>query len=72
MNIAVRVKPNAKKDKVERIGESAYLLWVRSPAQEGKANQATIELLSAFLDIPKTRIAIVKGHRCRNKVVSIV
>jgi uncharacterized protein (TIGR00251 family) len=72
MNIAIKVKPNAKEEKIEKISESEYLLWVRSPAQEGKANQAAITLLSDFLDIPKTRITIVRGHKSRNKIVSIV
>jgi hypothetical protein len=71
VNIAIKIKPNAKQEKIEKINESEYLLWVRSPAQEGKANQAAIALLSDFLRIPKTRITIIRGHKSRNKIISI-
>ncbi len=71
MNIAVKVKPGARQEKVEKVSDKEYILWVRSPAQEGKANDAVIKLLSAFFDLPKSRISIIRGHKTRNKIVAI-
>ena len=42
MKISVKVKPQAKEDRVEKKGEDNYLVWVKVKAIEGKANQAVI------------------------------
>lgn len=71
MNISVKVKPNSKEEKIEKISDSEFLLWVKSAPKENKANQAAVALLSEYFDIPKTRIAIIRGQKSKNKIVSI-
>lgn len=71
MQITVRVKPNAKTEKVEKASDGAFLLWVRAPAKENKANTAAVKLLSKFFDRPKNSIIIVKGEKSKNKIVDI-
>lgn len=71
MNISVKVKTNARQSKVERIGESNFLVWVNQKPQEGKANKAVIDLLSAYFNLPKSGITIIKGQKTRSKVISI-
>lgn len=71
MNISVKVKPNSKAEKVEKISDAEFLLSVKSAPKENKANKAAVELLSEYLDIPKSRITIIRGHRSSNKIISI-
>ncbi len=71
MNISVKVKPNSKKEKIEKISDSEFLLWVRSAPKEGKANREVAELLSEYFDVSKAGVAIVRGSKSRNKIVSI-
>jgi hypothetical protein len=71
MNISVKVKPNSKEEKIEKISDSEFLLWVRSAPKEGKANQEIAKLLSEYFDVPRTDISIVRGHKSRNKIVSL-
>ena len=71
MKISVKVKPNAKKEKVEKIGDSAFAVWVKAPAHEGKANEAVVELFSKYLDRPKSSIYIIRGHKGKEKVLEI-
>lgn len=71
MRLFAKVKPSAKEDKVEKISDSEFILRVKAPAREGKANAAVIELLSGYFDVPKSRITIIKGHNTRNKVINI-
>jgi len=71
MRIAVKVKPGAKQEKVEKISETEFCVWVRAQAKEGKANQAVIESLRKYFSIPKSRITILKGHSSKHKLIEI-
>ncbi len=71
MKIAVRVKPNAKTVSVEKTAENAYIVRVKAPAKEGKANEAVVEALSEYFARPKSRITILLGQAGKNKVVEI-
>ena len=71
MKLRIKVRPNSRQEKVEKTGEDELILWVRQAAKEGKANQAAIELLSKYFNIAKSRISILKGHKAKNKIISI-
>ncbi len=72
MKISIRVKANSKIEGLEKILDGEYIARVKPPAQEGKANQAVINLLSKYFDIPKSKIIIIKGHNSKNKIVEIL
>lgn len=69
--VAVRLKPGAKREKIEASRENCLTAWVTSPPVEGKANRALMTLLSDTLDIPKSYLSIIRGHASRNKVVGV-
>jgi len=71
MKISVKVKPNSKIEKVEK-AEGFWLIYVKEPPQEDKANRAVINLLSAYFKVPKSRISILKGKKSRQKIVGII
>lgn len=71
MKISVRVKPNSKEKKIEKVSESSFNLWIKAPAKEGKANVAVIDDLSEYFDIAKSRISIIKGQKNKNKIIEI-
>lgn len=71
MRISVKVKPNSKEEKIEQLGNNQFVVKVKAPAQEGKANNAMIKLLSKYFDIPKSMIIISKGQQSGNKIVDI-
>lgn len=71
MRISIKVKPNSKTELVEKTGDKEFTVRVKAPAKEGKANDAVVEALSEYFDIPKSRIAILHGQTGKNKVVEI-
>lgn len=71
MKISVSVKPNARKERVERLTNGSYRVTVNAPPHEGRANEALIEVLADFFDVPKSRVVIVSGGSGRKKVVEI-
>lgn len=72
MRISIKVKPNSKQERVEKLTETEFVVYVNAPAQDGRANAAMIEVLRKYFDIAKTRITIIRGHQGRNKIVDIV
>ena len=70
MTMHVHIKPSSN-DRVERVDDNHFEIYVSAPAKEGKANLASIKLLAKHLDIAPSRIEIVKGHTSRNKVFEI-
>jgi uncharacterized protein YggU (UPF0235/DUF167 family) len=71
MKISVKVKPQGRQDKVERIGLDSYTVWVKAKAQEGRANQAVVRVLAEYFDIAKSKITLVKGARSKEKIFII-
>jgi uncharacterized protein (TIGR00251 family) len=72
VRISVRVKPNSKKPGVIKLSDKEFIVKVRAPATEGRANEAVIEALGEYLSIPKTRISIFRGISGKNKIVDIL
>ncbi len=69
--IWVIVKPQASKEKIVRLADGEYRVSVHAPAQEGKANEAVIELLAKYFSISKSAIKIIRGQTSRRKLVEI-
>lgn len=70
MQIKVRVKPNAKENKVIKVDDT-YIVSVTVPPVDGKANEKTIENLSDFFSLPKSRFKVLHGQSSRNKIIEI-
>ena len=71
MKISVKVKPNAKQEKIEKTGERDFLVWVKEKPQEGKANQAVIRVLAKYFGVPKSEVILLKGQTSREKVFEV-
>ena len=71
MKISVKVKSQAKEDRIKKVGLNDYVLWVKAKAIEGKANQSVVKILSEYFDIAKSRIVLIKGKRARDKIFMV-
>ena len=70
MRIQVKVKPNSRTEEVSRDGDS-FIIKVKEPPREGKANRAVIKLLAEHFGVPKSRVRILSGFRSKNKVIEV-
>jgi len=70
MKIQVKVKPDSKTEGLSREGDS-FIVKVKEPPKEGRANQAVIKLLAEHFGISQSQIRILSGFRSRNKVVEV-
>ena len=71
MKISVRVKPNARQEKIEKVNESHFLIRVKEKPQEGKANKAVIRALAEYFGIPQADIVLLRGETAREKLFEI-
>jgi uncharacterized protein len=71
MKIAVRIKPNAKENRVEETGLHQFLVRVKAPPKENKANREMIGTLAAYFRVPKSKVSILSGLKSKQKVVEI-
>lgn len=71
VKIFVSVKPNAKREGVEKIDDTHFIVRANAPAKEGKANKRVEELLAAHLDVPKMSVWLVAGRTSKEKVFEI-
>ena len=71
MKINVKVVPNSRTEEVSREG-SGFLVRVKEPAKEGKANRAVIKLLADHFKVSKSSVVIISGFKNRNKVIDIL
>jgi uncharacterized protein (TIGR00251 family) len=70
MKIQVKVKPNSRTEELSREGDG-FIVKVKEPPKEGKANQAVIKLLAEYFSVPQSQVRILSGFRSKNKVVEI-
>jgi uncharacterized protein len=72
MLIKVRVISNAKEERVTQTGETSFEVRVGEKPVGGRANKRLLEILSEHFNVPKSRIAIVRGVKSRDKIVEII
>ena len=63
--------PGAARNELLGFKEGILRLKITAPPEKGKANKELISFLSQRLDIPKTKLQIVKGQASRDKVITL-
>jgi uncharacterized protein (TIGR00251 family) len=71
MKITVKIKPNAKEERVEKTGENSYSVWVRQRLVEGRANEALVKVLAEHFGVSKSAVVLVKGRTSRQKLFEV-
>jgi len=71
VTFSVKVQPRARKNAITGAVGDALKLSLTAPPVEGKANQAVIDFLADFFDIPRSSITIASGANSRLKLIRI-
>lgn len=71
MKIQIKVKPNSKTEEINQEGDN-FVVKVKEPPKEGKANQAVIKLLAKHFGVPQSQVKILSGLRGKTKVIEIM
>lgn len=81
MRIAVKVRPGAKTEKVERVTQPTlelgtkempvYSVSVKEPPEKGKANDAVVRVLADHFGVSRKSVRMVSGAVSRYKIFKI-
>ncbi len=69
-NVKVILKPNSSKNKIIKFDSerNAYIVEIKAPAHNNKANIELVKFLSRFL---KKDVKIIRGFKSREKILKI-
>ena len=71
MNIHCIIKPNTKHDEGVELIEETYVVRVKAPATEGKANDAAKRLLARYFAVPPSHVTLTAGRTSRYKTFAV-
>ena len=71
MKIFVKVRPWAKEEKIEKVDENQFEVWVKEPPVKGQANKAVCRVVADFFNLPISNVQIAAGHTSKNKIISL-
>ena len=72
MKIFIKAKPNSGEEKIEKVDETHYVVFVKEPPIKGKANEAIRNVLAVYFKTSSSNVRIVSGFSSRNKIVKIM
>lgn len=72
MRIFVKAKPGAKGEEVKKIDETNFVVSVKEPPLQGRANAAIIKAIAAYFQIAPSRVRIVFGYTSRDKIIEML
>ena len=70
-NIEIKVIPRAKKNFIKN-EDGVLKIYVTAPAQDGRANDAVLNILADYLGVKKSNLYIKKGEKSRNKIIEVL
>jgi uncharacterized protein (TIGR00251 family) len=70
--IAVRVQPGARRDALlGRLESGEWKLAVSAPPEDGRANDAVVELVAGLLRVQRRQVVVARGASSRGKQLEI-
>ena len=71
MRIYVKVITRSSQNKIEKISEGEYKIWLTAPPVDGQANQMLIKILAEYFSVSKNSIRIIGGKSAKTKIIDI-
>ncbi len=70
--IAVRVQPGARRNALlGRLESGEWKVAVVAPPEEGRANDAVVELVAELLGVKRRQVTVARGHAARSKLIEV-
>ncbi len=71
MIITVKVNPNSRFERVQKVSAREYTASFNVTPERGQANRKLIALLADHFDVPKSTVEIRLGKTAREKVIEL-
>lgn len=66
--IKVKVHAGQKQNRLEQKAPDSYEIWVKAPAEQGRANGAVRAVLAQHLGVAENKLSLVKGATNPSKI----
>lgn len=66
--IKVKVHAGEKKNRLKQKSPDSYEIWVKAPAEQGRANEAVRAVLAEHLGLPENKLSLIKGATSPAKI----
>ena len=71
MKITVLAKPKKKREYIEQIAADQFVVSVKEPPVDGRANDAIIKALAEYFSVSRSEILLLSGHTAKIKVFEV-
>jgi len=72
VRISVKAKTNAKKELVEKITDKEFVVSVKEPPIDGRANWAICRAVAEYFGVSPSRVNVISGQSAKNKILEII
>ena len=72
MKLFIKVIPGTSRDQIIKINESNLKIKTTKPPEDGKANEAVIEILANYFKVRKNQIKIISGITSQKRIIEII
>jgi uncharacterized protein len=69
--LEVKVQPRSKAPGVEKLADGSFRVRVRAAPERGRANREVVKRLAEFLDVPPSRLSVVRGEASSSKWIKV-
>ena len=69
MYLKIKVVPDAREEKIEKLKENEYRIWTKMPAENNLANTRVLEIIRD--EYPNQTVRLVSGHHSPSKILAI-
>lgn len=68
----MKAKPGAREERVEKVDHNHFVVAVKEPAKESRANWAIERAVARHFNVTPSQVSIISGHTSRQKVIEIL
>ncbi len=72
MKLNITARPLSKEAGVEKIDEVNFIVSVKEPPVQGRANAGIIRALAEHFHVAPSRVRIVSGYTSRKKIIEVL
>lgn len=66
--LKVKVHAGEKRNALTQKGPDSFEIWVKAPAEQGRANEAVRALLARHLNVHENKLSLIKGATSPAKI----
>ena len=71
MRISIKAKAGAKKESVEKLSDNEFVVSVKEPPIDGRANWAICRAVADYFGVSPSRVNVISGQSSKNKILEI-